>query len=116
MPYYEAIEQGPEAPTETRWEGTDVLHVKARVMLGQSIFLQVPYDTPWRAYSGTSEWPVREAPLRFIRIDAPPGDHDIRLMFTTPTENVVGRVLTILTFAVAGWLVVLGLRSREAHP
>jgi hypothetical protein len=115
-PYYEALEQGPDAPTQTRWEGSDVLHVKARVTSpGQSIFIQVAYDTPWRAWSGGSELPVRQGPLRFMRIDAPPGDHDIRLQFTTPVENIVGRVLTVLTLCAGVWLAAIGLRSREAR-
>jgi hypothetical protein len=116
-PYHEVIEQGPDAPTQTRWEGTDVLHVKARVASpDQAVFVQVAYDTPWRAWSGASELPVREGPLRFIRIDAPPGEHDIRLMFTTPLENIVGRILTLITLAVAVWLALVGFRSREARP
>jgi hypothetical protein len=115
-PYFEVIENGPDAPTQTRWEGTDVLRVKARVPApGHSVLVQVAYDTPWRASSGGTALPVREGPLGFIRIDAPPGDHDIRLTFTTPAENIVGRVLTLLTMALSAWLAAMGLRSREAR-
>jgi uncharacterized membrane protein YfhO len=75
--------------------------------------VQVAYDTPWRAWSGNTPLPIQKAPLGFMRIDAPPGEHDLRLVFTTPLENIVGRVLTVIALIVAAWLATTGLRARE---
>ncbi|HET8546523.1 MAG TPA: hypothetical protein VFL57_00890 [Bryobacteraceae bacterium] len=116
QPWVDLFEHGPEAPTETHWEGTDVLHVKARVPRpGLSVLVQVSYDRPWHAWSGSTELPVREGALGFMRIDAPPGEHDIRLMFTTPVENIVGRAVTVLTLAGIAWLAVIRFRSRRSR-
>ncbi|MGH9631515.1 MAG: hypothetical protein ACRD7E_24685, partial [Bryobacteraceae bacterium] len=92
--YAKVIEQGPEAPTTTRWEGTDELRISAPVDEGQTVLVQVSYDTPWRAFSGGQELPVRPGPLGFLLIDAPPGDHQIRLVFGLPFENFVGRIVS----------------------
>ncbi len=104
------LEQGPEAPAETRWETTDRLRVKARVGHGQTIFVQVAYDTPWRAYSGGRPLAVSRTQLNFLRIDAPPGEHDIALVFELPFENLMGRIVTGASLAV---LVAL-IRKKEA--
>jgi hypothetical protein len=111
QPYVDLFEHGPESPTETRWEGTDVLHVKADVEPGQSLIVQISYDKPWRAYSGETLLALREGPLGFIRLDPPPGQHDIRLEFTTPTENVVGRVVTGGTLLLV--LILIGPKKRR---
>ncbi|MBL8233328.1 MAG: hypothetical protein JNL98_32830, partial [Bryobacterales bacterium] len=91
------LERGPDAPTSTRWETTDRLRVRATVGNGQTVFLQVTYDKPWRASSGGKEYPVRKSQLGFMRIDMPPGDHEILLEFPVPLENKVGRAVTVLT-------------------
>jgi Mrp family chromosome partitioning ATPase len=38
--------------------------------------------------------------MDFMVVDAPPGEHDIRLQFVTPLENRVGRGVTALTLAL----------------
>jgi hypothetical protein len=113
QPYVDVLEHGPEASTETRWEGTDILHVKAPVRSGQSVIVQISYDKPWRAWSGNAPVPVREGPLGFIRLDAEPGTEHIRLEFTTPVENIAGRVVTALTVLILLAL-LRGKRFRQS--
>jgi uncharacterized membrane protein YfhO len=64
------------------------------------------YDSPWRAYAGEREVPVRKTVLGFMQVDPPPGTKELRLVFATPLENVVGWWVTLLGALVgAGWLV-----------
>ncbi len=113
--WHDLLENGPEAPTVTRWEGTDRLHVKAPVAENQSILVQVSYDTNWRAYSGNKSLTTRNTPLGLIVIDAPPGNHDIRLEFPTPFSNWVGRAVTLLTAGACAALIALGVRRRRVR-
>jgi hypothetical protein len=111
--WHEAVENGPEAPTSTRWEGTDRLHVSAPVAAGQSILVQVSYDTNWRAYSGGVQLPIRNTRLGLVLIDAPPGNHDVRLEFPTPFANRAGRMVTLLSLAAVAGLLYAGARRRR---
>ncbi|HYP15311.1 MAG TPA: hypothetical protein VEQ63_15390, partial [Bryobacteraceae bacterium] len=98
------LEQGPDAPTTTEWKGTDELVVRAPVKAGQSVFVQVSYDTNWRAYSGASRLPVRNTKTGLMLIDAPAGTQELRLLFPTPRSNQVGRVVTGLTILLSAAL------------
>jgi hypothetical protein len=109
--YTAAIEEGPDSPTRTGWNGSDALRVHARVEPGQSILVQVTYDPAWHAYAGGHALPVhRDRGADFSVIDAPPGDYDIAFVFETPLENRIGWLLTWLSLAVAGGLVVVARR------
>jgi hypothetical protein len=92
--YSDFIENGPDVPTSTHWNGTDSISVHAPVTAGQSILVQVSYDPAWRAWSGKTELPVRSDSMGFIVLDAPFGTQDVTLVFTTPIENRVGHVLS----------------------
>jgi hypothetical protein len=87
----EILEKGPDAPTETVWEGTDQLRIRGRVGEGQTVFVQVTYNSPWKAYAAGRRVPVRKTQLNFLRIDAPPGVEEIVLRFELPLENLLGR-------------------------
>ncbi|MBI3281785.1 MAG: hypothetical protein HYZ57_18325 [Acidobacteria bacterium] len=112
----DVIEKGPEAPVDTNWESPDVLRIRARVEQGQSIFLQVSHDTPWRATSAGRRLPADKSVLGFMRIDAPPGEHDITLVHDLPLENVLGRVLTLLSLALLIRLAWQSYRDARAMP
>ena len=84
------IENGPDVPTATEWLGTDAIRVHAPVGSGQSVFLQVSFDSNWRAYAGGERIPIRRNGLGLMTIDAPPGTQDIRLEFPMPFSNKVG--------------------------
>ena len=105
--YTALTEEGPDAPTSTAWNGTDAMHVHARVAPGQSILVQVTYDPAWHAYAGGQALPVhQDRGADFSVIDAPPGEHDIAFVFGTPLENRIGWVLTWLSLAIAALLTV----------
>ncbi len=96
----EILEKGPAAPTETIWEGTDQMRIRARVEQGQSVFVQVAYNSPWKAYRSGQRLPVRKTQLNFLRIDAPPGEQEILLRFELPLENMLGRFATVTSVLV----------------
>ena len=112
--YADVIENGPETPTSLRREGTDAMVAHARLEPGQSLVVQETYDPAWRARSGANELAVHKDPIGFMRIDAPPGDQEIRLEFVTPLENYIGRVLTGISVLVAGLLIAIDARKRRA--
>jgi len=102
--YVNVFEKGPEAPTKTRWIGTDQLQVSAAPVAGQSLIVQTTYDVNWRAESNLG--PVEVKPyeaLGFIRIDPPPGVSEIRLSFKKPLEKTVGEIIFVLTILGIGW-------------
>ena len=111
--WYEVVERGPDAPTETRWDGTDAFHVKASVGEGQSVRIAESFDANWRAYSGGQRLPLRMDKLGMMVVDAPPGDHDIRLEFPTPLSNIVGRGVTALSVLAAAALIWMSRRQRH---
>jgi hypothetical protein len=92
--YLDVLEAGPDAPADVRQETPDRMRVRARLQTGESLVVMETYDPNWTARSNGRELRVREGPLHFMRIDAPPGDHEIELEFGLPFENKVGRVLT----------------------
>jgi hypothetical protein len=114
-PYVDLLEHGPEAPTETRWRGTDVLEVTAPTRPGESVIVQISYDRPWRAWLGSTRLPLREGPLGFIRLDPPPGRNELRLEFTTPGETKVGTAITGATIVTLALLLLPALRRRHGE-
>jgi len=112
--FADMVEKGPDAPTGTRFQGTDVLEIQATVQSGQSIVVQMSYDPAWRAYSTGRVIPIRRGVMGQMILEAPPGEHHIRLVFELPLENQIGRVLTALSATVLAGLFWLGIRRREA--
>lgn len=111
------VEQGPATPAQFWWESTDAMRIQAKIATGESLVVQESHDPAWHAYSKGQKLPVRADSLGFIRIDAPPGDHDIRLVFELPAENIAGRMLSLIAFGVVALLLFHGIRrSRGAAP
>ncbi|HYP05846.1 MAG TPA: hypothetical protein VER03_06385 [Bryobacteraceae bacterium] len=108
--WVDAVENGPDVPTTTEWLGTDALRVHAPVQQGQSVFLEVTFDSNWRAYADGRRVPTRRNHLGFMTIDAPPGSQEIRLEFPLPFSNRVGYALFAMSLLVIGGLVYLGRR------
>jgi hypothetical protein len=44
-------------------------------------------------------------------IDAPPGEHDLRLVFETPLENRIGCILSLVSGLLVLVLMVKGVRA-----
>ncbi|MGA2132307.1 MAG: hypothetical protein ABSH50_08450 [Bryobacteraceae bacterium] len=115
--YTAVVEEGPDAPTTTAWEGTDTLRLHARVGAGQSVLAQVTYDPAWHAYAEGKALPVHRDPgADFSLIDAAPGEHEIRFVFERPLENVLGWLLTGLSLGICAAMLLRGstARSRQA--
>lgn len=102
--YTAAIEQGPDSPTTTAWDGTDRMHVHARVAQGQAVVVQVTYDPAWHAYVDGKALPVHRDAADFNVIDAPPGEHDIAFVFEMPLENRIGWALTVFSLMAVATL------------
>ncbi|MEJ7604733.1 MAG: hypothetical protein WKF37_00300 [Bryobacteraceae bacterium] len=107
------VENGPDAPADTRWEGTDRLIVKAPVRAGQSVLVQISFDSNWKAYRGLQRLTTRNSHLGFLVIDAPPGNEDIRLRFPT-FSNIIGRIVTCFTLFVVVFLFFLSAHMEMA--
>ncbi len=105
--YTAAIEAGPDSPATTIWRGTDAMQIHATIAAGQSILVQTTYDPSWHAYDKGHALTVRrDQSADFTVIDAPPGEHDITLVFETPLENRVGWLLTGLSLLTVAALVL----------
>jgi len=102
--YAAVVENGPDAAVDMRRESTVAMRLRARLEPGQSLLVQETFDPYWRAWLNGRRLPVRKDAMGLMLIDAPPGQHEILLVFETPLENRVGRVL-----AGASGLAVLGL-------
>ena len=113
--YVDLLENGPDAPAEMRWLSTDAFRLRARVAEGQSLLVLVSHDRPWRAWSGDHEIPVQRDRLGFIRLDAPPGEHDIVAVFELPRGNLFGRLLSLLSVCVLVVWIAARRRSESGR-
>lgn len=102
--YASVLEEGPDSPAVTDWKSPDELLVNATVGAEQSVLVQVNYDPAWRARATGRELTIRKDVMGFMRIDAPPGEHEIQLTFETPLENHIGRIVSLSSLLLAGWL------------
>jgi len=107
------LEHGPDVPTQTWWESTEVFHIKTHLEKKQCIIAQVSYDRSWYGHSGLKPVEVWMDRLGLIRVNAWEGDHDIRMEFRLPIQNIIGRFITMLTFIA---LLILASGRRFLKP
>ena len=118
--YAEAIEAEPpggDARDRARgnWKGSDEFDVEAETRAGEALLVQETYDPYWRAYSDGKRQRIWRDVVGLMVVDLPPGKHSIRMVFETPLEIIVGRVVTLATFVLCCWLLVVGYsRVRDA--
>jgi hypothetical protein len=104
-PYVAAVESGPNSPAWVTREGPDAMRIRAAVREGESILVQETWDPSWRAYAAGRPLEIRKDPLGYMEIAAQPGDQEIRLVFELPLENLIGRIITLLSaVAVVAWI------------
>ena len=97
--YADALERGPDSPAVCEWVSWRSLRIRTRVGEGESVVVQVSYDPGWRAYSAGRPLVIRKDVTGLMRIDPPPGEHEILLNFETPLENRIGRAISLAALA-----------------
>jgi hypothetical protein len=102
--YVDVVENGPDAPATAKIERMDTIRVHASVAPGQAVVVMQTYDPAFRATANGASLPIAKDAMGFMMIQAPPGVQDITLRFQTPTENWVGRVVTLLTLCLVLYL------------
>jgi hypothetical protein len=113
----EAVPPGDDAANRARgqWKGSDEFDVEAETRAGDAVLFQETYDPYWRAYAEGQPQTIERDPAGLMLVDLPPGKHSLRMVFETPLEIIVGRVVTIATSILCCWLFVVGYsRVRDA--
>lgn len=101
------VENPAQNAATLTWHGLDEAEIDAETERGQSVLVQETWDPAWHAFENGKELPLRmEDKMGFMLIDAPEGQHKIRIRFETPLENRVGQVLFVLTGIVLAGLVI----------
>ncbi|MBX5495217.1 MAG: hypothetical protein IRZ15_07760 [Bryobacteraceae bacterium] len=109
--YIDAIERGPDRRVALSQDPPNRMRLRVSLEPGQAILVQESFDPAWRAYSGTTRLRIHQDPVsNFLLIEAPPGDHEIRLEFELPLENAVGRALAVASVAL---ILLLAFRGRK---
>jgi uncharacterized membrane protein YfhO len=101
------VENPAQNSAALTWRGFDEAEIEAKADRGQSVLVEETWDPAWHAYENGKELPVRAGnTMGFMLIDAPQGEHRIRMRFETPLENRAGQVLFVLTGIVMAGLVI----------
>ncbi|MEO8596125.1 MAG: hypothetical protein ABI759_22590 [Candidatus Solibacter sp.] len=110
--YVDVVERGPEAPVQLWRNGTDEIHLKARLAPGQRLLVQESHDPAWRAYAGGKPVATAKDPVGFLLLDPGAGEQEVVLRFETPLENRMGQALGVLALLA---VLALGWRSFSAR-
>jgi uncharacterized membrane protein YfhO len=73
------------------------MRIRAAVKAGESVVVQETWDPGWHAYAGGRALEVRKDPVGYMEIAAQPGEQEIRLVFELPLENMIGRIIAVLS-------------------
>jgi hypothetical protein len=111
--YVDVVENGPDSPVTLERQGTDAMLLRASLSTGQVILVQETYDPAWQAWSNGQRLPIHADAMGFMVVEAPPGEHQIRLAFLMPAENRVGWVLTGFSLLLLAALAAQGMRARK---
>jgi hypothetical protein len=116
--YASAVEAVPSGGddrqrTRYRWNGSDQWQIEAQIQPGESLLLQENYDPYWRAYVDGQPQTIRRDALGFMLLDLTPGQHTARLVFETPAEVTIGRLLTLVSLLAIA--ILLGIPFYRAR-
>jgi hypothetical protein len=111
--YVDVLEKGPAAAVAVTRPATDLILIGAHLEPHQSLIVQETYDPAWQAWVGRYQLPVRKDAMGMMAIDPPAGDLRLRLEFVTPSENSIGRMVTLIAVAIC--LALLALDWRAAR-
>jgi len=112
----EAVPPGGDAHDRVgaQWRGTDQLEIQAEARPGESLLIQETYDPCWRAYTDGRLQPIRRDAVGLMLLDLPPGNHSVRLVFETPTEDYVGGALSCLVVILVAFLILRSWRASTS--
>jgi len=110
--YADALEHGPDSSASSQWVSSRSMRIHARIREGESITVQENYDPAWRAYSAGRRLPIRKDIMGFLLIDPPVGKQEISLEFRTPSENRIGRVVSVIALLLVMSVSVHGVWSH----
>jgi hypothetical protein len=111
--YAAVVENSAQNAATLTWRGFDEAEIDAKTDRGQSVLVQETWDPAWRAFENGKELPLRiEDKMGFMLIDAPVGDHKIRMRFETPLENRAGQVLFVLAGIAMAALLIFRAPAR----
>jgi hypothetical protein len=111
--YVDVVENGPNSPVTLERQGTDAMLLRASLSTGQVILVQESYDPAWQAWSNSQRLPIHADAMGFMVVEAPPGEHQIRLAFVMPAENRVGWALTATSLLLLAALAAQAIRTRR---
>jgi len=111
--YVDVVENGPDSPVTLERQGTDAMLLRAKLGPGQAILVQESYDPAWQAWSNGQRLPVHVDAMGFMVIEAPPGEHRVRLAFVMPFENRVGWLLAGISLLFLAVLAAQAMRPRR---
>jgi hypothetical protein len=113
--YVAVVENGSQPAVNVDWRGFDELRLHASTGSGQGVLVQETYDPAWRAFDRGRELPIRREPVMgFMLLDSPPGNHEIRMIFTVPMEDRAGQVLFVIALLSIGALLVSAHQSKKS--
>ena len=95
--YVSAFEGGRDVPVTTEWQNPNVLAIRTNVRTGESVVVQVSYDSGWVASTPAGPVKVSMVPSGLVRLDPPAGTQAIALEFPLPFAYQAGRAVTALT-------------------
>lgn len=109
--YVKSVED--DSPRAAVWErpGPESIRIRATLEAGEAIVVQETWDEGWQARDGGRPMVIQQDALHFMFIEPGPGEHDIRITYSEPRENRIGKILTALTAAIALACVVRGMRK-----
>jgi hypothetical protein len=113
--YVRAVEEGPDSPVSLEWLGPETMLVRLSLEPGQLLLIQESYDPSWHAYSGETEFEVREDVLGQMLVLAPPGQHELLMQFELPLENLLGRIISAAAAFFVLVLLFSGAKGRQAN-
>ena len=105
----------PADRAHARWLNSDALDIEVESRGGESLLVQESYDPYWRAYVEGRRLSIKPDAMGFMLVETPPGKHSVRMVFETPLEVIIGRVLTLVSLALIAFLVIHYRSSRRGN-
>ena len=107
----EAIPSGGASPDRAhgRWRNDDALDIDVDVREDEVLLVQENYDPYWRASVDSRPQAIQRDPAGFMTMRLPAGKHLVHLIFQTPTEVIVGRLVTVVSIILVAFF---GFRKR----